>query len=235
MTGSQKLPAAAPALGKSDAVETEPSDSTPREVPHRAAKTRQRILLAAARLFRDKGYRATTLRDIARASRLGTGSAYYHFGSKEDLLNQVLDEGIAHFERLMRDALEALGPNASVIARLRAAATAHLRGLLTANELTRAYSRVYVQLPASMHQRNHARRAIYFALWQGLLEEGMRTGELDPALPAAKALPLIIAALSRVHEWYDPDENPDTDEIADLGGQLIDWLVRGIGGPPASR
>src|ERR1700722_4518574 len=105
-----------------------PIGPNPREVPHRAADTRQRILLTAARLFRDKGYRATTLRDIARASRLGTGSAYYHFGSKEDLLNQVLDDGIAHFECLVSGAIEALGPEASVIARLRAAATAHLHG-----------------------------------------------------------------------------------------------------------
>ena len=219
----QVSPAAAPDLSR--------SSTGGEQAQRRADETRRRILLSAARLFRDKGYRATTLRDIALASRLGTGSAYYHFGSKEDLLNQVLDDGIAGFEALVRAALAAVRPDAPELERLRAAAGAHLHALLEGDEFTRTYSRVYVQLPVSMRQRNHTRRALYFSFWRGLFEAAQSAGELHPDLPVGTAVDLLIAAMSRVHEWYKPEVNETgaEDGIDRLAGRLIDWLVRGIG------
>jgi TetR/AcrR family transcriptional regulator, cholesterol catabolism regulator len=216
----EALPDAAPDL--SIRVGSEPAD-------RRAVNTRRRILLAAARLFRDKGYRATTLRDIARASRLGTGSMYYHFGSKEELLTQILDDGSAAIEDLVRAAIAAAGPDATKMDRVRAAVAAHLHGLLEASEYTRAYSRIYGQLPISMRHYDHGRRAIYFNLWLSLFEAAQASGELHPNLPIGTAIALLQAAMSRVHEWY-PMATADPDESIDqFANRIIDWLVRGIG------
>jgi AcrR family transcriptional regulator len=54
----------------------------------RAEQTRTAITEAALRLFREKGYEATTMRAIAHEAGVSTGNAYYYFGSKEELVQQ---------------------------------------------------------------------------------------------------------------------------------------------------
>ena len=58
--------------------------------PHRKARTRQEILDHAARLFRLRGYDATTIDDVMLAAGLTRGAFYAHFGSKDDLFAEVL-------------------------------------------------------------------------------------------------------------------------------------------------
>ena len=52
----------------------------------KAEETRERILDAALKLFRERGFDATTMRDIAAAADVATGAAYYYFRSKEELV-----------------------------------------------------------------------------------------------------------------------------------------------------
>jgi TetR/AcrR family transcriptional regulator len=61
----------------------------------KGARTRQRILDTAERLFAEKGFNGTTLRDVAGASGLRIPSLYNHFPSKESLYEAVLEQGIA--------------------------------------------------------------------------------------------------------------------------------------------
>ena len=60
----------------------------------KANLSRARILDAAAALFRDQGYAAVSLRAIAAAAGMQSGSVYYHFGSKEEIVTEVLNLGI---------------------------------------------------------------------------------------------------------------------------------------------
>src|SRR2546428_12811266 len=57
----------------------------------RGDTTRDRILEAALGLFRKRGFEPTTMRDIARASKLSLGAAYYYFPSKEALIHAFYD------------------------------------------------------------------------------------------------------------------------------------------------
>src|SRR5262245_36473809 len=54
--------------------------------------TKERIVLAAMKLFHDQGYHATGMADILRAAEVGSGSFYYFFESKEAVLLAVLDK-----------------------------------------------------------------------------------------------------------------------------------------------
>ena len=68
------------------------------KMPVVSVNSKERILLSAARLFRDQGYAATTLRMIASLSEIKAGSIYYHFDSKESILIDVLNrESIRYF------------------------------------------------------------------------------------------------------------------------------------------
>jgi len=68
------------------------------------------VLDAAARLFAQRGYAATSMRDIAQAAAMLPGSLYYHFAAKEDLLAAVYEAGVREqlggrlLERPLRDA-----------------------------------------------------------------------------------------------------------------------------------
>ncbi|MGB4910951.1 MAG: helix-turn-helix domain-containing protein, partial [Candidatus Dechloromonas phosphoritropha] len=55
---------------------------------------RAELLRAAARLFVDKGFAATTTRDIAEAVGMRSGSPFYHFRSKQELLKEAMIDGL---------------------------------------------------------------------------------------------------------------------------------------------
>jgi AcrR family transcriptional regulator len=88
----------------------------PAELTPRAQQTRTAIVTAALALFRDRGYDATTMRDIATRAGVSTGNAYYYFSSKEDLVQEFYV--IAHAEHLAASAA-ALAGEADLGARLR--------------------------------------------------------------------------------------------------------------------
>ena len=64
---------------------------------------RGELVRAAAQLFREKGFEATTIRDIAGAVGMQSGSPFYHFANKHELLMAVMEEGLRlGLERLRR-------------------------------------------------------------------------------------------------------------------------------------
>src|SRR5207237_720702 len=87
------------------------------------------------RLFREKGYHATSMQDIATAVGLYKGSLYHYIGSKEDLLARVFERGmgvlLAEVERIAEDSTG--GPSAQlrriVEAHVSAEAVRHRRGI----------------------------------------------------------------------------------------------------------
>jgi TetR/AcrR family transcriptional regulator, cholesterol catabolism regulator len=100
------------------------------------------ILDEAARLFREKGYAATSMRDIAAAVDMLPGSLYYHFAAKEDLLVAVYQEGV----RLITDKVRAaVLRHAEPWQRLEAAAVAHLEALLKTGDYALVVIRVLPQ------------------------------------------------------------------------------------------
>ena len=58
----------------------------------RSERSRRHVLDAALHLFSRRGYRATTVRDIADEARVSTGNVYHHFPDKESIFRTLLDE-----------------------------------------------------------------------------------------------------------------------------------------------
>jgi AcrR family transcriptional regulator len=79
----------------------------PAELTPRAQQTRAAIVTAALALFRERGFDATTMRDIAAAAGVSTGNAYYYFASKEELVQEFY--AIAHAEHLAASAAAMAG------------------------------------------------------------------------------------------------------------------------------
>jgi AcrR family transcriptional regulator len=74
------------------------TDVAAAELTPRAQQTRAAIVEAALALFRERGYEATTMREIASRAGVSTGNAYYYFGSKEELIQEFY--ATSHAEHL---------------------------------------------------------------------------------------------------------------------------------------
>lgn len=190
----------------------------------KAAGTRRQILLAAAGLFREKGYKATTLRDVAERAGMGAGSMYYHFASKDAILREVLDVGIATIDEAVRAAVAALPADATPAERLREAIRADLRALLETSQYTPAYARIYNQLPATIKRRDHPRRLAYLTYWRELVSAAQRAGQLRDDLPVEVFVEFLVGAMSRTTEWF----NPRAASVDALAGWIADWILDGV-------
>ncbi len=194
----------------------------------KSERTRQRILDAAARTFRDKGYAGTTLNDIAVAALLRAGSIYYHFDSKEKLLEEVLDIGIARVSAAVKRAIDALPPDTSPTERIRTGIEAHLRSLLCHGEYTSASFRIFGQAPRDVRSRVLSRRRAYADYWRELLQMARAAGAVDPRRDLGLSRMLLFGALNWSVEWYDPEKG----SLDDFVREAAETFLHGILAPP---
>lgn len=162
----------------------------------KGARTRLRILDAAARVLREKGYAATRLSDIAEVAGLQTGSLAFHFPAKGRLLDEVVRHGLAVGLDQVREAADSLGPEASPTARITAAIHAHLDGLDAGNDFAPAILRLVDQFPPEARRRLRDVDRAYVVHWHGLLEDARRAGAMPADTDTALLTRLILGAMN---------------------------------------
>jgi AcrR family transcriptional regulator len=187
--------------------------------------TRARILDAAARLFREKGYAATSQRDIASACGLTAASLYYHFASKEDVLAEVLDVGILRPLDTLKKALAELAPRTPPRERLRVAIATHLEALFHQGDYTSAHFRIWKVAPREVQARNLVLRDKYEAVWITLLEDLRGEGAIRTNVDLRVLRLFLIGGMNLTLDWYQ-DGDYTLDELAEI---YTDFLLEGIG------
>ena len=189
------------------------------------AETRERVLAEAARLFRHRGYAATTLREIADAAGIKAGSIYYHFDSKEDILVEVLDLGIKAVFDGVRARVDALPPDASFRDRLSAVIEGHLWGLLHRGDFTSANIRIYGQIPASAKKRHRVIRREYADYWDRLFETALAHGQLRRDASTAVVRLFVLGALNWTVEWYNPQRGTFPEFVRQVTAMVFDGIL----------
>lgn len=161
----------------------------------KADRTRRRILEVAAGHYAEHGYAGTSLRKIAAAAGLQSGSVYFHFASKDELIGEVLSEGPTQALANVKAAVEAL-PDTGIAEQIRAAAGAHLALLRSSSDVGAAVIRPRGGLPEQLHQTQvvHARR--YARYWTQLISRAQAAGVIDPTLNARAVRDVILATLN---------------------------------------
>ena len=177
--------------------------------------SRQRILDAAAKTFRDKGYVATRLQDIAEAAGLRAGSIYYHFASKEQILEAVFDIGTTRLRQSAIDALALLPETASHRERIFLAARTHLSTLLAQGDYTSANIRNFGQIPEEIQIRHRKARRHYEQDWRDLLQAAQAAGEIRADADLRVIRLFLLGGLNWAIEWYREDGPADIDAIAE--------------------
>ena len=192
----------------------------------KAEASRRRILDAAAGVFTNKGYVATRLTDIAEAADMRAGSLYYHFESKEQIFEEILDIGMRQIAAAVRRAVEVLGPDAGHRQRIGAAIEAHLASLLDLNLYSQANIRNFGQIPVEMQQHNLPVRIAYGDYWKSLLKTAQDAGAIRADANISVVRMLLLGTMNWTAEWYDPDTGP----LEGIAGELHRLLFDGIDG-----
>lgn len=196
----------------------------PDKIPFVHVDSKERILLSAARLFRDHGYSATTLRMIASLSEIKAGSIYYHFDSKESILIDVLNRGIENVENEVRIRINALPSNSTFQDKVKTAIEGHLAGMLSNGDYTSANIKIYSQIPPKAKERHKIVRRAYADYWDSLFEEAFENGELREALNKDVFRLFVLGSLNWTTEWYDPKRG----SFKELVDQVTSILFFGI-------
>ncbi|MGO4835874.1 TetR/AcrR family transcriptional regulator [Rhizobiaceae sp. 2RAB30] len=182
--------------------------------------SRDRILVAAARIFSERGYAGTTMRDVAKGADLQAGSLYYYFPSKDLLIEAVLDLGLHGVSTSVYAAIAELPPTTTYADRIRAAISAHLRSIITFGDYALASRRVLGQVPTDVRRKHVQRRDAYGEFWVKLLEAAHSAGEIPSDIDLKLARTFILGALNSSLEWYRPN-GMSIDQLAEQFTALI--------------
>ena len=203
------LAALAPDGGRSEAVED-------------VTDTAVRIMLAAADAFAERGFHATTTRDIASRAGLSPAGVYVHFASKEVLLFELSRRGHARARDLLVAATAAADTPTEA---LRAIVGGFSRWHAEHYELGRIVQFEFRHLSPEHRDAVLGLRKEIDGVVAGVLREGVASGEFEVDDVPVTALALLSMAID-VARWYAPDVRRTPADIEQAYGDLAVRLVR---------
>jgi AcrR family transcriptional regulator len=155
---------------------------------HRFTDTRERIELAAIRLFVDKGVAETSIRDIARAVDVSEGALYRHFTSKEDLVWKAFEHHYVAFAERLRTLADGEPTTRGKLA-------AMIRGFCQAHDESPALFRFLLFVQHGQLAKLSPEAATPVTVMESVIDAGIRAGELprqDPALATALVFGVVL-------------------------------------------
>lgn len=173
---------------------------------------RAELLTLAARLFAEHGYRSTTVRDIADAAGILSGSLYHHFDSKESMADEILggflDGLFGTYAEIVR---AGMGPRKA----LEAIVVASFEAIGAHPDEVAIYQNEAKQLAKLPRFSYLERRNTEFRkLWTDLLSDGVREGAFRPDLNVELTYRFIRDTVWVAVHWYDPKGSLSADEVA---------------------
>jgi len=168
------------------------------------------ILATAASQFRRRGYERTSVREIAQALGMTSGSLFYHFATKEELLVAIMEEGVRDIMQSVRDGLVG---EARLPERLLSMVRSHLKALLgTRLDAMTVLLYEWRSLSPTAQARVMALRDAYDALWLAPISEAAALGLVDPDVVLVRQT--VLGALNWTAQWYRPGGRLDVDALA---------------------
>ncbi|MEW5739069.1 MAG: TetR/AcrR family transcriptional regulator [Myxococcota bacterium] len=172
----------------------------------------ERILLAAGRLFREKGFAATTVREIAQGAGMLPGSLHYRYASKDDVLVALMERGV---KRAISAVTKAIAATRDPVERLKLGLRAHLELLCQGDDSLYVLLYDFRSLPEGAREGVERSRGRYEAFWDGMLYEAWGTGRSRSALDLELVRQFGMGAINWVATWYRPDAGRTPAQIAD--------------------
>ncbi|MBB2203830.1 TetR/AcrR family transcriptional regulator [Gluconacetobacter takamatsuzukensis] len=159
------------------------------------AERRQEILEVAAQLFSERGYKATSIRQIADAVGMMAGSLYYHIQSKESLFveihNRALDAAASRI-------FSAIAPHTAPWARLEAACTELLDIQLSLTSITLPLMNSIISAPPDVRSALIKKRDEFEAIFRNIIDDLPLPATIDRDIYRI----LLLRVLNTASDWY---------------------------------
>jgi len=186
------------------------------------SKPRDIILDVAMHLFGKQGYTGTSMRDIANGVGMLPGSLYAHIQSKEVLLSELVERGIARFLTAIEPILD---QEISASEKLRAAIKAHITVVAENPERSLVVFHQWRFLgKKNMDLAVKARRR-YESAFTTIMEQGIAAGLFNPKLHVKIAVRTLLGALNWTPEWYSAEGPLSADKVGDI---MAETLMQGF-------
>ena len=192
--------------------------------PRRGEAVRQAELLAiAADLFADRGYVATTVRNIADEAGILSGSLYHHFDSKESMIDEILstfiDQTLASYESVIA---EGKGPKETfeglVRTSLESMVDSRAAILIYQNEARFLAAQPRFSYLSAAHRK-------FEKIWTDVLKKGVKSGEFRDSIDPKLVYRLVRDTVWTAPRWYRPGGSLKPERIID---QYMAVLVDGV-------
>jgi TetR/AcrR family transcriptional regulator, cholesterol catabolism regulator len=179
---------------------------------------RDQILEAAARLFSERGYHATSMRDLGEATGMLAGSLYAHIDGKEDLLFGIVQRAAEAFLGGVEAVRES---DAAPEEKLRQAMRAHIEVVAGDPEAARVFHHEWRALKGRRRTEVRRLRRRYEEVWDEIVRD------LPGTTDRRSARLLVLSAANWTYTWYRPDGPMSPRQVAD---RFTDLLLEGLGG-----
>ena len=188
-----------------------------------ARSRRDELLAIAADLFAQRGFKNTTVRDIADAAGILSGSLYHHFDSKESMVDEILSsfqtELFKKYDEILGSGLDARAKVEAVVrVSFEAIDQHHAEVAIFQND-----SAYLMEFERFGYLREHNTR--FREMWLDLLREGVESGVLRPDVDAELVFRFIRDTVWVAVRWYRPGGELSADQVAD---QYLSILLDGI-------
>jgi TetR/AcrR family transcriptional regulator, cholesterol catabolism regulator len=172
--------------------------------------TGERLFDIAAALFCEKGYAATTTREIAAAARIQQASLYHHFAGKEDLLHQIC---VSSLEQLYADVQSALNAASNPLERIEVLAHTHLRTILRHQIRHVTMLKELRALSDSHRTAVMALRQKYANLVRSVIEDAQTAGAVRRDIPARYLYLALLNILNWAVLWFRRGQTLSEDQL----------------------
>ncbi|MFD8275764.1 TetR family transcriptional regulator [Streptomyces flaveolus] len=204
----------------STAAETAGGDTEPwDEVTPDAAR---RLLVAAVEAFAERGYHATTTRDIAGRAGMSPAALYIHYKTKEELLHRISRIGHERALGILRTAAEGEG---SAAERLADAVSSFVRWHAGRRTTARVVQYELDALGPDARAEIVALRRQCDAEVRGIIEEGVASGDFEVADVQGTTLAVLSLCID-VARWFNVNGPRTPDEVGALYADLVLRMVR---------
>ncbi|MBT1710573.1 TetR/AcrR family transcriptional regulator [Fulvivirgaceae bacterium PWU5] len=183
---------------------------------------KEQVIRKAAELFKDKGYAAASMRDLAQLLGIEAASLYSHIKSKEEILRSLCFDMASEFRKSL-DEVEK--QKASASEKLRNGIIGHIQVMAKDLTASAVFMNEHRHLSQPYLRDFLLMRINYINRFKSIIEQGVQTGEFKDSIDKKLAVMTLFSSLNWMPMWYDPGSAIDPSQ---LGYQLADMLINGL-------
>jgi TetR/AcrR family transcriptional regulator, cholesterol catabolism regulator len=188
-----------------------------------SSSRKAQVIRVAAELFREKGYVASSMRDLAQKLGIEAASLYSHIKSKEEILHILCFDMAEDFMTSLNEVEKQQNLTASQ--RLQKGIIGHIQVMARDLTASAVFMNEHRHLSQPFLRDFLLLRINYINRFKKMIEDGVADGEFKKEIDKKLAVMTLFSSLNWMPQWYNPDSVIDPES---LGQQLADMLVNGL-------